>query len=77
MNHFCEGYKTFFREALPELKRMAEYFRRGQTPPFKAPAGAPAPAAPQPERPQPQVAQPNLVAADSHALRPGANCSRK
>jgi uncharacterized protein len=33
VNHFCEGYKRFFREALPELRRMAEYFKRNQVPP--------------------------------------------
>jgi len=41
VNYFCEGYKLFFRQALPELRRMAEYFKRNQTPPPKgAPAGA-------------------------------------
>ncbi len=55
VNHFCEGYKMFFREALPELKRLAEYLKRGQVPPA-APArqrhsgenaaAGPAPAAP-------------------------------
>jgi len=35
VNHFCEGYKRFFREALPELRRMAEYFKVGKTPPKK------------------------------------------
>ena len=59
MNHFCAGYKTFFREALPELQRMAEYFRRGQTPPLKAPAGGTCTSrAAQPEQ-QPQAAQPS------------------
>ena len=37
VNYFCDGYKLFFREALPELKRMAEYFGRNETPPLKAP----------------------------------------
>jgi len=32
-NHFCEGYKKFFREALPELRGMAEYIANGQVPP--------------------------------------------
>ena len=32
LNHFCEGYKMFFREALPELKRIAEQLERGQRP---------------------------------------------
>ncbi len=34
---FCEGFKLFFREALPELRRMAEYFRQGKMPPPKQP----------------------------------------
>jgi len=34
-NHYCEGYKMFFREALPDLQRMAQYFKRGQTPPLR------------------------------------------
>jgi uncharacterized protein len=34
-NHFCEGYKTFFREALPMLREMTPYIRRGQIPPLK------------------------------------------
>jgi len=33
VNHFCEGYKMFYREALGELKRMAAYFRDGRQPP--------------------------------------------
>ena len=37
VNHFCEGYKMFFREALPELRQMAEYIRHGQTPPLRPP----------------------------------------
>ena len=37
VNHFCEGYKMFFREALPELTRMAEYIRHGQMPPLRPP----------------------------------------
>jgi len=44
-NHFCEGYKMFFREALGELKRMAEYFRRNEVAPRRtagpAASGAP------------------------------------
>jgi len=31
-NHFCAGYKMFFSRAMPELKRIAEYIRRGETP---------------------------------------------
>ncbi len=38
-NHFCEGYKLFFRESLPELRRMAEYFKRNQMPPLKKTSG--------------------------------------
>ena len=34
-NHYCEGYKMFFREALGDMQRMAQYFRRGQTPPLR------------------------------------------
>jgi uncharacterized protein len=40
VNHFCEGYKMFFREALPEIERIAEYVRRGQAPPRPAAAQA-------------------------------------
>ena len=40
VNWFCEGYKAYFREALPELRRIAEYVKRGQLPPM---AGAAAP----------------------------------
>jgi len=39
-NWFCGGLKLFFREALPELRRIAGTIRRGELPP---PAGAPAP----------------------------------
>jgi len=34
VNWFCDGLKLFFREALPELQRMAEYIRRGELPPL-------------------------------------------
>jgi preprotein translocase subunit SecA len=34
LNHFCEGYKMFFSRALPELRRIAEYIRRGDLPPM-------------------------------------------
>ena len=49
-NHFCEGYKVFFKRALPELRRIAEYIKRGELPPTagavaaqkaKAPGAAP------------------------------------
>ena len=33
VNHFCEGYRMFFSRALPELRRIAEYVRRGELPP--------------------------------------------
>jgi len=40
INHFCSGYKLFFRRALPELRRIAEYIKQGQIPP---PGEAPGP----------------------------------
>jgi len=52
VNHFCEGYKMFFGRALGELERMAEYLRRGETPPARADAAAKTPAA-QPGRNDP------------------------
>jgi uncharacterized protein len=57
-NWFCEGYKLFFREALPELRRMSEYFRRQEIPPLKAPRDAkqPTAAAAQPHGLPPEVA---------------------
>jgi len=45
VNHFCEGYKAFFRQALPELRRMAEYFKRKRVPPPRAPGRSAQPAA--------------------------------
>ena len=45
-NHFCEGYKMFFREALGELRRMAEYFRKGEQPPLRPAKAIPAGHAP-------------------------------
>jgi len=39
VNYFCEGYKMFFKEALPELRRIADYLRRDQLPPPKAADG--------------------------------------
>jgi len=47
VNHFCDGYKLFFREALPELKRIAGALARGEQPrprARQAPAAAPGPA---------------------------------
>ena len=32
-NHFCEGYKMFFSRAMPELRRIAGYVKRGELPP--------------------------------------------
>ncbi len=59
VNWFCKGYKMFLREALPELRRMAEYIKRGQTPPLAGPdpskkrsAPIPAPGAPGPVPPE-------------------------
>jgi uncharacterized protein len=40
-NYYCQAYMRFFAEALPELRRMAEYFKHNQLPPLKAPAGQP------------------------------------
>ena len=37
VNHFCEGYKMFFREALGELKSIAERIRRAQAAPSEPP----------------------------------------
>ena len=45
VNYFCEGYKLFFREALPELRRIAEHIRRNQTPPSSGSRDVPASAA--------------------------------
>ena len=39
VNHFCEGYKMFYREALGELRRMAGYMKDGKLPPLKPPKG--------------------------------------
>ncbi|MCX5655364.1 MAG: anaerobic sulfatase maturase [Planctomycetota bacterium] len=39
-NHFCEGYKMFFKRALPELRRIAEYIKRGELPPTAGAAAA-------------------------------------
>ena len=33
VNYFCEGYKMFFREALPQLRRIAEHLKQDQLPP--------------------------------------------
>jgi uncharacterized protein len=42
VNHFCQGYKLFFRQALPELKRIAQALKRGQPPQPRARAARPA-----------------------------------
>ena len=41
VNHFCAGYRMFFSRALGEVRRIAEYIRRGEVPPMKADAAAP------------------------------------
>jgi len=38
VNHFCEGYRMFFSRALPQLRRIAEYIRRGDLPPTRGDA---------------------------------------
>jgi len=55
VNHFCEGYKLFFREALPELKALAEQLKRGQAPQARRqrPVAATPPAATSPGRNDP------------------------
>jgi uncharacterized protein len=45
VNHFCEGYKMFFREALPELTRIAEQLKAGRGPATPRPGGTAEPAA--------------------------------
>ncbi len=80
VNWFCEGYKRFFREALPELKRMAEYIRHGHLPPLK---NAPEPATDDAGRqaafeagPGPDAAIPHkqeVLAAQAAATAPAAD----
>jgi len=41
VNHFCDGYKMFFKRALPELRRIADYLARDQLPPPKVPPAQP------------------------------------
>jgi len=67
VNWFCEGYKAFYREALPELERMAEYFKRNELPPLKQPAGAGA------RKPEPAQAQPAAAPPAVAAAAPGRN----
>jgi len=62
-NWFCDGYKMFFREALPELKRMAEYIQRGELPPLKQPA---------PAGPEDAARAASFEAGPRCAARPGA-----
>ena len=66
VNHFCEGYKRFFREALPILEQMAEYLRRGQTPPPVASVGS------KPAQ-KPGPAKPSSPAGGPQAGTPGRN----
>jgi len=75
VNWFCDGLKLFFREAIPELRRMAEYVKRGELPPLR---DAPEPtkgdaerrarfeAGPPPDAPLPMKEQ-------MRAKRPGRN----
>lgn len=49
-NWFCEGYREFFRHALPELRRMAEYFERNELPPLRGAPGAASDPAPRESR---------------------------
>ncbi len=58
VNHFCEGYKMFFREALDELREMAEYFKRGQTPPPRSVRRQGRVPAPAPQSGPPAMANP-------------------
>ncbi|MFP4356104.1 MAG: anaerobic sulfatase maturase [Phycisphaerae bacterium] len=51
-NYFCEGYQRFFKEALPELKRMAEYIKKGQMPPRRGETPVPDPNPAQPQAPR-------------------------
>ncbi|MDY6913695.1 MAG: anaerobic sulfatase maturase [Planctomycetota bacterium] len=54
VNHFCEGYKMFFSNALGELKRIAEYIKQGRQP--------------QPKESQPPA--PNTPATPSAKVKP-------
>jgi len=51
LNHFCEGYRMFFRHALLELRRIAEYIGRGELPPPRQARSAGASPAPGPTVP--------------------------
>jgi len=48
-NYYCQAYIRFFRQALPELRRIAEYIRAGQRPVLNPEIG--------PERRQGQIQQ--------------------
>ncbi len=43
-NHFCDGLKTFFAEAIPALQKIAPYLNRGELPPGAQPENSAAPA---------------------------------
>jgi uncharacterized protein len=81
VNHFCEGYKMFFAEALPELRRMAEYFKKNQMPPLKQPTGQTAEtsriqkqkAAAFAAGPSPNAAQPGKMQMAGGGPAPGRN----
>ncbi len=84
VNWFCDGLKRFFREALPELRRIAEYVGRGQAPPQRdeQPAGAPTreaaerrarfAAGPAPDAPMPAKARAAAGAPDAATAAPPA-----
>ena len=40
-NYFCAAYREFFGRAGPDLRRIAEYVRRGEVPPLESDAAAP------------------------------------
>jgi len=66
INHFCQGYKTFFKEALPELTRIAGYIKRNEMPPPKDAENAPA-------APTPPQGQPGPGAAPQPTAKPNRN----
>jgi len=75
VNHFCEAYRMFFSHALPELRRIAEYIRRGDVPPTR---GDTAVASQGHSAGMPQGRGPGAVAAAAQGLasadgRPGAD----
>jgi len=65
-NHFCDGLKALFAEAIPTLKRIAPYVQRGDAPPVEQ-GGTPAGAS------QQQAHQPQAVPAGRPAGKPKRN----